>query len=339
METRKIQTVGNGTYTVSLPKEWAEREGVDAGDVVDVHTHLDGLLVVQPRDTPPDDERAVTVPVDGTPDAVERAVRAAYAAGCEAVTLDTAGELAGRQRATLGRVVRNLTGVTVGDDGRTVRVLLDAEEVSVRQSVRQLRFVALSMHDEATAALFDGDPTGVDRDDQADRLYAMVDRHLARALERLDEVDALGVTRSELFELWATARELERVADGAERIGRVAETLDGVDERTADPLRALAGDARSAVDDAVDALVGDAGIDAARRALDARDAVREDAAALDRRLFESTTADYRLVRVLDVCRRTAEHGGTIAELALRAAVRRGDAPTPTEPRSPAPADE
>ncbi|WP_280535440.1 AbrB/MazE/SpoVT family DNA-binding domain-containing protein [Halopenitus sp. POP-27] len=49
VETRKVQTVGNGTYTVSLPKEWAEAEGVAAGDTVTLHRHTDGILAVQAR--------------------------------------------------------------------------------------------------------------------------------------------------------------------------------------------------------------------------------------------------------------------------------------------------
>jgi phosphate uptake regulator len=61
MDTRKIQTVGGGTYTVSLPKEWAESVDVAAGSVVGLHIHIDDVLVIQPQECGADATARVTV--------------------------------------------------------------------------------------------------------------------------------------------------------------------------------------------------------------------------------------------------------------------------------------
>ncbi len=63
METRKIQQVSNGTFTVSLPREWADGEGITAGTVVNLHTHLDGMLVIQAPECEDDASNRVTVEV------------------------------------------------------------------------------------------------------------------------------------------------------------------------------------------------------------------------------------------------------------------------------------
>jgi len=326
METRKIQSVGGGTYTVSLPKAWAESVDIAAGSVVELHTHIDDLLVIQPQECETDAVTTIEIPItDDDPTHVERTIRAAYAAGLREVVLT--GAVSDSQRRTVERVTRTLTGVTVAsetDDRVVVQSMLDAGEVSIQQSVRQLQFVALSLHREATAALTGGsridDPS--ERDDQADRLYALVDRYFWRGLSRLDEVDALDLTRPELFTLWSTARELERVADHAERIARLAGAATA-DEATAGELQHLASEARSVVEDAVGVALGDTGIEAARTALDTRQRVREDAPALERRLFEASGTDYRLARIIDSLTRTAEHGGNIAELGIQSVIREG----------------
>ena len=326
MDTRKIQSVGGGTYTVSLPKDWAQSVDIAAGSVVELHTHIDDLLVIQPRECETDAVTRIEIPLsDDDPTHVERMIQAAYAAGLRELVLT--GTISDSQRRTVERVTRTLTGVTVAsesDDRVVVQSLLDAGEVSIQQSVRQLQFVALSLHREATAALTGGsridDPS--ERDDQADRLYALVDRYFWRGLSRLDAVDALDLTRPELFTLWSTARELERVADHAERIARLAASATA-DDSTAAELQRLAADARSVVEDAVGVALGDTGIDAARAALETRQRVREDAPALERRLFEASDTDYRLARIIDSLTRTAEHGGNIAELGLQSVIREG----------------
>ena len=333
METRKVQQVGGGTFTVSLPKEWAEAEGVTSGTEVEIHTHIDGTLAVRTAAREAAVDGTVTVPVASSePAAVERAVRAGYAAGATELRLETEGGLSADQRRALERVGRSLTGVAIDEDGEetvTVRTLVDPAEVSVRQSVRQLRFVVLSMHRDAVAGLGgDGMANPGDRDDQADRLYALVERHLTRGLARLAELDALGLTRVELFDLWAVARELERVADHAERVARVAARVDGRLD-AAGAVAALADRARTVVDEAVGLVVDEPSLEAAHEVLSARDRVRAEAVDLERRLFEAAGADYRLARVLDSVSRTAEHGGNIAEVGLQRALRR------TRPAEPA----
>ncbi|WP_436935086.1 PhoU domain-containing protein [Halovenus marina] len=331
MDTRKVQTVGGGTYMVSLPKEWAESRDIDRGDTVNVHSHIDGILVIQTGEREEDMLGAVTVPVTADDaDELERTLRAAYAAGSTEVTFDAVETFTNEQRRVINQVARNLPGVSIAEESDTsisVRTLLDADEVSIRQSVRQLKFVALSMHRDATAPLTgETEPASLaDRDDQADRLYAMIDRTFTRGLARLDQVDALELTRPELFELWAATHELERVADHAEALGTAVRRIDGsVDQSMRDEIDVIASQSRQIVSESVDALVGDGGVDTLHETLNARDALREEITACTYQLSTSETNAERVIPVLDRLRRTAEHGGNIAEFGLRRAVREGN---------------
>jgi len=205
METRKVQTVGNGTYTVSLPKGWAESHDLAAGEIVTVHEHLDGVLALQTGDQS-DGEVPATADVDtGDPAVLERALRAAYASGVREVTIHHDGSLTAAHRDVVDRVTRERVGMSVTAESgaaTTVQILLDSAEVSVSQSLRQLSFAVCSIHRDAVHALAAPPATSpVDsRHDQVDRLSAMVERSVARGMADLGEVDALGTTRSELFE-------------------------------------------------------------------------------------------------------------------------------------------
>ncbi|MXR52466.1 phosphate uptake regulator PhoU [Halovenus sp. WSH3] len=321
METRKIQSVGGGTYTVSISKEWADAQGITTGDTVELHRHIDGIFAIQAPERERTAPSRITIHLtQAETDTIERTIRAAYAAGTKRLELENPETFTAEQQETLRRVTRQLTGVSIVEDSEravTVKTMLDTDEISVRQSVRQLRFVVLSLHRDATASLAGGRAPAelAERDDQADRLDAMITRSFARAIRRLDEVDALGVTRPELFDLWQTTRELERVGDHADGIATAAEALGGdLDQGCLDTLETHAETARDIVSDAVSVIIGDAGAETAHRALILRDDLCADIDASD------GGPDLLAHRI----RRTAEHGGNIAEIALQRAARTGN---------------
>lgn len=331
MDKRKIQSVGGGTYTVSLPKNWAVSQEIETGDTVTVDTHVDGILTLQTDTSPADPTGRVVVAVDDSdPTTVEQLLRSAYGSGVTEVVFVTEDRFDLDERRTVERVARHLTGVSVVETSRDrirVETLLDTGEVSVPQTVRQLEHVALSMHREATAMVVEGitQASLADRDDQADRLSTMVDRSLARGLARLDEMDSLGLTRTELFELWRVSSELERAAHHAEAIGRLAtDCTNPIDSDIEMTVERIGSMAREAITDGVGVILGDADVEAATSALAKRDRVRERTASAFDGVSGADASEWRVSQILHRLRRTAEHGGNIAEVGIGKTVRTGD---------------
>ena len=329
MTRRKIQLVGGSTYSVSLPKEWAEMQEVDPGDEVTLHTHVDGVLAVEPcdRDSASGVPENLVFDVDGCgPDELGGLLHAAYATGVERVSFEADEGFSPAHRRAVDGVVSELTGVTVSDESDhaiTVNVPLDPAKVSIRKSVRQLSFIALSMHRNATAALFgEIDPESVlDRSAESTRLHALVDRHFRRSLSRLAEVDALNISREELFALWTTSRELDRVCAAAATIAETARRIEAPpSEPLADGLREAARAARRCVETATTAVVDGCDRGAFRTSI----ADSERPAALvdtvDRHVSEAGTSIVRLPRALDAIERTSVHGAAIAQAGLRRSV-------------------
>jgi len=334
METRKVQLTGGSTYTVSLPKEWADEHDLDPGTPVHLYPHIDGSLVVQESKREREKRTEIRLPVGGlSENALATTVRALYAEGFDRITLSDSGNRAVSRWNPVVDVTRNLIGLEVSEETDTRIVLenlLDTADVSIRQSAIHLQFVALSVHEDAIRAFLDGDADAAEqvlqRRDEIDRLARMIDRHFQRSLTDFEEIDRLGIDRPELFEYETVTRKLCGVAACAERIAKIAVRVDEtVEDGATEEVARLSNETRATVETAGSVLLGGGDLETAYDALDARDAVIEDIAALECELDAiDTRSGSALIRVLDCLDRTAHCGGDIAETGIRSTARRGE---------------
>ena len=316
---RKVQVTGGSTYTVSIPKPWANDRDIGSGSVVRLYPFENRLVVTRP------DEHARTwtanISIDAVgDDAVGKRIEAAYAAGSDEIRVESDTGFSAEQRRIASEAITGLVGMEIASETErelVARSLLDTSEISLAGTIDQLRSIALSMHEDAVSAV--GSPTDGDaasepatrvvaRDDDADRLFALVCRQFYRTLDDVREVEKLRTDRRTVCAQFRIARQLERIADHAERIATVVERR----EELPDPelwatFEELATDARRVVRTALDGNTGEA--------LMRRDEVGDRIEELDRQLYENPSADvYLYGRVLESIRRTAEYGGNIAEI-------------------------
>lgn len=326
METRKLQQVGGGTYTVSIPKSWAEDQGLEAGTEVTLYTHADGSIVVRSSERDAGALETVTIDVPGTePASVRRALAAAHVVGFESVRLRPETSFTEEQCRAARSAVHSLVGTDVlaaRDDEIRIQNLLDSSGVSVSQTVVQLQFIALSIHREATAAFVDGDGDARDRlgdrIDEAGRQFDLVTRYVNRALVSFEAVDRLGTSRPALFDYYATARELERVADAGASIARLStRSREPIPDRTRAEFERMAATSREIVESATVAVLEGADGTAAHETLDRRDDLGD---AIDS-LTAHPGVTGPLRQAIDALRRTADHGGRIGTVALRSSLR------------------
>jgi phosphate uptake regulator len=328
METRKVQLSGGTTYTVSLPKSWAEEHGIDAGAVLSLYTNADGSLLVEPSGGQGAREWSATVDVStASDDAVRERIRALHAVGFDDVVLLDRGGHDEKRRQLVADTVAELSGFELLETSESriqLTNLVDATNVDVRKSALRLRLVMLAMHRDAVTAVVEGDRAlaerVVSRDAEADKLFAMVTRHFRRALTDLQEVEKLEHSRDELFEYYYAARQFERVADHAVKVARFALDPDAaLSADFGDRLSSLADDARGIVDDAASVVLADAEIETANDVLARRDALVEDIEALDRELYDHDDPGeaHTVGLLLDSLRRTAEYGANVAGIAIQ----------------------
>jgi phosphate uptake regulator len=332
VETRKVQVTGGSTYTVSIPKGWATENGVSAGSEVEFYPEGDSLFLT-PRSG--DDHTEGTLDISELEgEELTRAVMTMYVSGFDIIALEST-RITTSQRRTIREATQGLVGLEVLEETRgrvVIRDLLDSSELSIHNAVTRMRLIALSMLEDAVAALVELDEDMardvIQRDDDVDRLWMVVSRIFRATLRTPKAAEELGLPREVCFDYQSAARQLERIADHATKIAHLSlEFDDPVPDDVLDALTELHEEATEVVDDGMDALFLDDSAEATKLANDAREAVQnidERARSIDELLRELDPARAQLLGlVVDSLSRSADYGGNIAETALQKA-----APTP-----------
>ncbi len=330
METRKVQVTGGSTYTVSLPKTWATDNGVSGGSVVEFHPEDDALLLTPQREEEKSEGALDITGLEG--EQLTRAVITMYVSGFDIITLETA-RVTAAQRRNIREAAQGLVGLEViGETSERVQLqdLLDSSELSIHNAITRMRLVATTMLGDAVTALIEDDDDlamdVVQRDDDVDRLWAMVSRVFRSVLRDPRAATEIGLDRETCFDYHSSARQLERVADHATKIANHSRDLGTVPDEAADALQELYEEAIETVDMAMDALL-EADSEAATKLANS---AREHVASVDShaRDVDATVRNFDpqqaqlLGLVVDSLTRSADYGGNIAETALQKAAPR-----------------
>jgi len=332
METRKVQLSGGTTYTISLPKSWAQEQGIEAGSLVSIHPNGDGSLLVDVLSDAESDERTAIIDISMTDDdALQHQLNALYTVGYDAITLrDRNGHSIDRQQ-TVESAIDGLSGfelLEATDTRIQLRNLIDATNINVQKSAIRMRLVVLSMHTDAITAIENDNPElarrVVARDSEADKLFAMVTRHFRRSLLDLREVEKLDHSRERLFEYYYVCRQFERVADHAVKMARFVEDTDVViPAQFVDTLDRCGKRARSIIERGATVVLSEGDIEMAHDVLGERDQLIKTIDAADRELYTHDNPEVAHVTglLLDSIRRTAEYGANVAQIGIQQSLR------------------
>jgi phosphate uptake regulator len=330
METRKVQVTGGSTYTVSIPKEWATENGIDAGSTVAFHPDGDTLVLTRETDEEHTEGELDVSSLEG--DDLVRAVMTMYVSGFDVIVL-SADRITTDQRRFIRDATANIVGLEVLEetsDRVVLQDLLDSSELSIHNAITRMRLIATSMLKDAVTALVEDDADFahdvIERDSDVDRLWYLVSRIFRATLRSPTAAEELGLPRETCFDYHSSARQLERIADHAAKIAQVSLDLGAVSPEVGTALRELHGEAATVIEDAMDALLEEDPDDATRLANDARNSILEIdeyTRGVDELLHDLEPEDAQnLGLVVDSLSRSADYGGNIAETALQKAAPR-----------------
>ncbi|MFB6198110.1 MAG: AbrB/MazE/SpoVT family DNA-binding domain-containing protein, partial [Halobacteriaceae archaeon] len=204
MEERKVQMTGGSTFTVSIPKDWARENDIDAGDKIIFHRDGAELLLTPPSDENVSEGTLDISNLDG--ERLTRAVMTMYVSGFDVLSLE-AERITADQRRRIREATQGLVGLEVLEETSNrvvIQDLLDSSELSVHSAVRRMRLIALSMLEDAVTALKQNDDDISQdvqgRDDDVDRLWYVVSRIFRASLRSPEAAQEVGMDRETTFD-------------------------------------------------------------------------------------------------------------------------------------------
>ena len=232
VESRKVQKVGTSTLSVSLPKEWAERAGVEKGDILLFEDMRDGSLRIAPSGIggPKERESVYVINADLVTDKgmLGRIVVGAYVIGRNHLLIKSKGRIKSEHIREVREAVAKLNGMGImveTPDTIELQCSLDARGFPMETVIKRLYTIGATMQKEAVDALVLRDPRLAEdargREDEADKVYwlalrllltAQVDPHVAEAIGIQQQLPIVG---NRLI-----CKNLEHVADYADNIAK-----------------------------------------------------------------------------------------------------------------------
>ncbi|MDA4118902.1 MAG: phosphate uptake regulator PhoU [Thaumarchaeota archaeon] len=236
MDTRKVLEMGGGTVIISLPKDWARKNGIVRGSTVAVEEISARRLLVRPiegGETAKEAEEVVIEYPRENLSYVTNDVTGAYLMGSNAIRIEGKQFITREDRSGLKSAITKLVGLEiVAEDakGMTMQFLLDPAALGPEKIVRRMASLIGGMlrdsgeglrHDRNLLALVG------ERDDEVDRLYFLLVRTIRTATIDPEVAERYRLAPIECLDYRVLASYLEGLGDSITEFSKRAgeETL------------------------------------------------------------------------------------------------------------------
>ncbi len=225
-----MQRTGKSTFIVSLPKNWATKNGVQAGSIIYITQSDNGALMLS-IDRSEKDLRARLDIGDKSGEPLVRDIIGCYVGGYRTIEV-VSGHMSSTQKKDLHQIVNKLIGPEILEETINkvvIQDLLSSEELQAERALKRIRTVVKSMIQDSISALLDCNKElaidVIQRDNDVDRLNLLISRQFTEIL-RSGSVKQETLNSITAFTYMQAASNLERIADHACRIAEVVSQCD-----------------------------------------------------------------------------------------------------------------
>jgi len=325
---RKIQLTGRATYTISLPRDWIDRMKLEQGDELSILEQADGTLLVSKEVLAASKEREVIIDLENIKDLnlLDKIIISKYLAGYTKIIIKSNQEIDPKASKLISSTVSNLIGSEIISESPNeveIRDLAIHGEFPIDKALRRAHLIARNMQKVAIDSFINSKKENVndiyERESSVDRLYFLIRREIASALENPTILKELDMKPHEVLYMYPVAKSLEKIADHCESIAKCCVNLNDkvVDENIQEYLLKYSNKAMEIHTQAIQSFLGKKRTDAFK-AIEIHDQLQK--SIIEGKLKRNRSADIEVeIQIQHVERdleRVCGYGLDIAEMAI-----------------------
>ncbi len=329
-EIRKVMASGRSSIAITMPKKWVSALGIDVGSYVLLRLMGNHVAVIPLSRSMRNSSVNNVIDVDrDNPDHVLRRLITQYLKGVDEVKVrfNAYANIKGVVKDMVRERISGAEVIEEGSDYVVFRFVTPIPDVPVKKLLNRMVFTVLGMLKDSLEILHGSgiDPKDIiDRDNEVDRLYLLIERLVMMGITDQSVLSRLGVgSARELVNSLMVSKSIERAGDHAWRIAQII----GEANRICCKLGELAITSNvielglSSADilrEAVMAFINE-NLDDAMEVLDRRITMRSRSIEVIKSIYGSglhVDVGGRLMMIVESIRRISEYGYDIAELAL-----------------------
>lgn len=281
---RVVQKTGASTLTVSLPKGWADKNGVLKGSELYLVEEPDGSLVLSSKAK---EEKRESFDLSASElsskEALKRKFYAAYLAGFDSIRVHSSTRISPEFRKTVIQESKRLIGLEIVEETPTLIIAKDffsREGLSMEKTLKRMHLITCSLFED----FLEGKELEAvsERDDEVDRLRFLLLRQLNLALKNPIALRSLGLSANRCVDYATVTLHMEHIAD---KITGMADLLSKNKKLDFKPLKPDMAKAYSMYSDALKAFLT-RDFDLAIKVLGSRQAISSELVELDKRLWQ-----------------------------------------------------
>jgi len=256
LETRKLQKIKGGSFTLSLPKKWVEKRKLKSGEQIALSEEEDGSLRIFPMGAAFEKPLEVTLSLEDYPSlkALEYCVATYYIQGSNRINIISEKIMSAEQKKRLKQLRTELPGVEVGEEESnrlSFQVLIDPATFSLESLLEKASAFSLRLQEDAVKSLVEWNlPLAKEvqeRSGEAQRHYRVMIRQVALASLSRTIADKIGVRNcQECITFALVARDLSRLVYHSSSIARHVLMLEAKRRVDSEILKAIANMSKAA---------------------------------------------------------------------------------------------
>ena len=224
IDVRRLMSFGNGSFIISMPKRWVEKNKLKKGDLISVDDEgYELVLNSNQKESKPD---AIEITIDAKGKGMEllkAEIVSSYLNDCDTIIIIFDSN--NKDVPKVKEMMRNLSGLEIMEQTSTrivAKNLININEISIQNIIRRMDIVARAMVEDAILCSR-GECTYDSinhRDVDVNRLYYLAFRVMKNAMKNPRVSKSLGIEPWQLHSDMLLIKHIERIADMQKRIAR-----------------------------------------------------------------------------------------------------------------------